>query len=101
MSNPDEIAGTMTLRRVLYRYIKMTGGEPLFAEVHQNGPMGTVQVVVGKTPEAERLVLMINKQPAVFFSNYLKDRKVDPRFVDDLVRASIDATFLHSMHQCQ
>ena len=55
-SNPDEVAGSMSLRRVMYNYIKMAGGEPLFAEIHQNGPMGTVQVVVGKTPEISRII---------------------------------------------
>jgi len=100
-SRPGEVAGSMTLRYVMYNYLKMPDNRSLFAEIHQNGLFGTVQVVVPKTPEAERLVLMINKQPAVFFSHYLKDRDLDGPFVDALVNESVDASFRHTMDRCQ
>ncbi len=51
----------MVLCYVMYKYVKLAGGQSLFAEIHQQNSMSMVQVVVANTPEAKHLVLMINK----------------------------------------
>ena len=96
-SDRTQVAGAMTLRYVMYNYMKMESGHSLFAEIHQEGDLAMVQVVVGNMPEAERTILMINKQPAVFFTHFLKDAGLDPRFLDDLVKTAISKVYLHKM----
>ena len=75
-SDPTKIVGDMTLRYVMYNYVKLLDGSSLFAEIHQENPMMDVEVVVANIPEAERMVEVINKQPGVFFSHYLVDKKL-------------------------
>ena len=99
-SDPTKAVGEMTLRYVMYNYVKLSDGSSLFAEIHQENPMMDVEVVVANIPEAERMVAMINKQPGVFFGNYLVDQKLPKSFSKRLVKASICPSLLHGMHLC-
>ena len=60
-SDQESIAGSMSLRHVIYHYVKLADGSLLFAKIHQELPMSTVQVVVPMIPEAERMVAVMNK----------------------------------------
>ena len=51
----------MTLHHVLYKYVKMDDGHSLISEAHQRGHMGSVDIVIPNTPEAETMVAMMNK----------------------------------------
>ena len=59
--------GMLSLRQVLLRYLQLSDSHQLIAEVHQSEEiMGPVQAVIPNTPEAERMILMMNKNvPAV------------------------------------
>ena len=65
-SERTQVADAMTLRYVMYNYMKMESSHSLFVDIHQEGDFVMVQVVVGNTPEAEQTIMMINKQPVVF-----------------------------------
>ena len=60
-----EVSGTkistLSLRFVLLNYLQMTDGHPTIAEVHQASIMMPTYVVIPNTPEAERMLLMMNK----------------------------------------
>ena len=60
--DPTKAVATMILRHVLYKYVKMYDGHSLIAEAHQRGHMGSVDIVIPNTPEAETMVAMMNKQ---------------------------------------
>ena len=100
-SDPTKVAGYYTLRRAMYEKFKMADGHRLFWEVHQAAAMGPVDVVVPNCAEAERLVLMINKNAAAFFINYLRDYGGMPEdFVKRLVRATMDPSKVSSVIDC-
>ena len=64
--------GTYSLSGALYT-VKMTDGRTLFAELHQAGAMACVDVVIGKTNEAEEMMEMMKKNVAAYLSNYLAE----------------------------
>ena len=70
--DPTKLVGTITLRRILYKYMEMSDGHSLFEEVHQAFPLGAVEVAVPNAEEAERMMLMIHKNSAAFFTFYLQ-----------------------------
>ncbi len=52
-----------TLRKLLLQYLRLSDGGQLLAEIHQSSKvMGRVQVVVPNSPEAEQMILMMNKK---------------------------------------
>ena len=103
--HPDDSvnpAGTMTLRTVMYSYLKMQDGFSLVAEIHQRGVMGAVEVVVPNTREAENMVNHMNKQIAVFLYHYLTNvSKLPVSFVQELLNKSVDPGLIHSIDKCK
>ena len=65
-SDQTSVDGSISLHHVMCHYVKLAGGSSLFAKIHQVLPMSTVHAVVPRIPEAERMVAVMNKQPAVF-----------------------------------
>ncbi len=59
--NPSQVSCMMTLRECLYQFWTFEDGSSMFAEIHQCGPMSMVEVVVSDTPEAEKVLSMMNK----------------------------------------
>jgi len=58
----NQFLGNVSLRQVLLSYLRLSDGHQLIAEVHQTDEiMGPVQAVIPNTPEAERMILMMNK----------------------------------------
>ena len=95
VSDPSRVVGKLSLRDILYTHIKTSEGHPLLMEVHQGEPMGSVDVVVGDYEAAERMMGMINKNPAAFLQYYLSSvAGMDEQFVRKVVAGSIDPTFV-------
>jgi hypothetical protein len=58
----NKFLGYLSLRQVLLCYLWLSDGHQLIVEVHQSDEiMGPVQVVIPNTPEAKRMLLMMNK----------------------------------------
>ncbi len=53
----------------MYNYVTIVDGHSLFLEIDQQYEISNVQVVVANKPKVERMVLMINKHPVVFFTH--------------------------------
>jgi hypothetical protein len=64
--------------------------------------MGSVDVVVGDYEAAERMMGMINKNPAAFFQYYLTTvAGMEEQFVGRVVSGSMDPTFVREIHNCK
>ena len=93
--------GRVSLRMIMYT--KLTFGElPLFLEIHQGEPMMPVDVVVGNCPEAERMLLMINKNPAAYFYYYLRDvAKLDADWLVEVISKSFEPMLVRDIDKCK
>eukprot|EP00956_Cyclotella_meneghiniana_P029164 scaffold69908_cov39-Cyclotella_meneghiniana.AAC.1 len=97
----SEEAKRLSLRTLLYKRVKL-GEFQMFLEIHQGAPMMPVDVVVGNCAEAERMMLMINKNPAAFFFYYLRDvGKCDPEFLMRLLDKSMEPTLMKEIDKCK
>jgi hypothetical protein len=77
----------LTLRHVLLTKFKLRDGFQLIAEVHQSAaPMSPVQVVIPQTPEAEKMILMMNKNFPAFLTFVLRDLHFPEQAIQEYVR---------------
>ena len=81
----SKLVATMNLRHVLYNYFNMEDGHSLIAKAHQRGYMGSVNIVIPNTPEAETMVEMMNKQLHAYLMFYIEDQGLDKGFVRKLL----------------
>jgi hypothetical protein len=101
VTDPAQVVATVSLRTILYTQIKTADGLPLFCEIHQGGPMGSVDVVVGAYEEAERMILMMNKNPGAYLYYYLvSEAKMDEDFVRKVIGGTIDPIFVREIDGC-
>jgi hypothetical protein len=59
--------GNYSLRYVLLNYLKIKDGHPMIAEAHQEDILQLTHIIIPNTPEAERMVGMMNKNLPAFF----------------------------------
>jgi hypothetical protein len=97
----NKFLGNLPLRQVLLRYLGLSDGHQLIAKVHQSDEiMGPVQAVIPNTPEAKRMILMMNKNVPSYIGNILKDQGMPETFLIELVRASCCPTQVSEMANC-
>jgi hypothetical protein len=90
-----------TLCQVLLCYVRLSNGHQLLAEIHQsNGVMGRVQAVIPNTPEAEQMILMMNKNFPAYIGNILRDQGLPDSFLMDLFRELCCPTVISKMSLC-
>jgi hypothetical protein len=71
----NKFLGNLSLHQVLLRYLWLSDGHQLIAEVHQSDEiMGSVQAVIPNTPKAKWMILMMNKNVPSYIGNVLKDQ---------------------------
>ena len=93
--------GTLSLCQALLRYLRLSDGHQLITEVHQSEEvMGPVQAVIPNTPEAERMILMMNKNVPAYVGNVLKDQGMPEAFLMELVKKSCCPTQISDMASC-
>jgi hypothetical protein len=76
----------------------MSDGHSLIAEAHQGDISLPTHLIIPNTPEAERLISMMNKNLPAFLVNVLKEQGLPEEFIDDLLKNSCEATMLAKMH---
>ena len=76
VTDPDQKRGEMNLRAVLYN-LKLQDEHSLVGEVHQAGPMSPVDVVVGNTEEASKMIEMMNKNVAAYLYHMMLSWKME------------------------
>ena len=99
-SDATKEVGTYSLRGALYT-VNMSDGRTLFAELYQAGVMGHVDVVIGKTKEAEEMVEMVNKNMVAYLSNYLAEAGLRVALTKRLLEVSVDPTMLLDIGNCK
>ncbi len=93
--------GVLSLRQVLLKYVKMSDGSTLIAEIHQSGPMGAVEVIVPNTAEAETMVLMMNRHLPAYLFHILQEVEMDVPFIKALLKESCCPTLVEGINRCQ
>ena len=92
---------TLSLRQILLNYVRLSDGHQLVAEVHQSYEvMGRVQAVILNTPEAEQMILMMNKTFPAYLGNVLQDQGMPDDFLLELLMHSCDPTLITKMNTC-
>ena len=99
-SDSTRLMGYISLRYVLYKFMKLSNGHSLIGEICQENNLASVDIVIANAPEAETMVAMMNKNLAAYLTHYLKVAGLNGDFIRRLVNASIDPLFLHSMGAC-
>jgi hypothetical protein len=95
------LLGNLSLCQVLLQFLQLSDGHQLIAEVPQsNEIMGPVQAVIPNTPEAKRMILMLNKNVPSYIGNVLKDQGLPELFLLDLVKKSSCPTQFLEMANC-
>jgi hypothetical protein len=101
VTEPTKVMGTITLRKMLYKYVKMTDDHGLFNEVHQGKPLDPVDVAVPNCEEAERMLLMMQKNSAAYLWFYLKEEtNLGEDLIARVIRASMDPILVNGIDKC-
>jgi hypothetical protein len=82
--------GKLLLRQTLMKYLKLPDGSPLCAEIHQQGLLGQVDMVIPNTADAEARFEMFNKQPAGYLYHVLPTYGALLTFIQEILRRSMD-----------
>ena len=93
--------GRYSLRYALMNFVKMSDGRPAIAEAHQSSISKPTHLVVPNTPEAERMISMMNKNLPAYLYHTLLEHGLPQDFVEDLLEHSCEATMLAERHRCK
>jgi hypothetical protein len=90
-----------TLRKILLQYIRLSDGCQSLAEIHQSSNViGRVQAVIPNTPEAEQMILMMNKNFPAYMGHVLRDQGLPDYFLIELFNRSCCPTMISEMGSC-
>ncbi len=81
--------------------MKMSDGHQLIADVHQASLLvGPVHIVFPNSPEAERMVIMMNKNLPAYVRHILKDQGLPDSYLLELVKRSCCPVMVAEINQC-
>ncbi len=93
--------GHISLRQAMLKYIKLSNGHQLIAEVHQASTLvGPVHIMISNTPEAKRMVIMMNKNVAAYVGHVLEDQGLPDTFLFELVKQSCCPVMVSEINKC-
>ena len=93
--------GRYSLRYALMNFVKMSDGRPAIAEAHQSSISKPTHLIVPNTPEAERMISMMNKNLPAYLYHTLIEHGLPQDFVDELLENSCKASMLAERHRCK
>ena len=79
----------------------MDDGHSLISEAHQRDHMGSVDIVIPNTPEAETMVAMMNKQLPAYLTFYLHYLGMDKDFIRKILTRACFPVLMHEIYSCQ
>jgi hypothetical protein len=82
--------GKLLLQQTLMRYLKLHNGSPLCAEIHEQGLLGQVNMVIPNTADAEACFEMFHKQPAGYLYHVLPTFGALLTFIQEILHRSMD-----------
>ena len=92
--------GTYSLRYVLLNYLKMEDGRPMITEAHREDILKPTYIIIPNTPEAERMVGMMNKNLPAFLWHMQTKQGLPDQFIKDLLNQSCKASMLVEVTKC-
>ncbi len=93
--------GRISLHQAMLKFIRLSDGHQLVAEVHQASTLvGLVHIVIPNTPEAERMVIMMNENFPAFIGHVLWDQGLLDSFLFELVKQSCCPVMVSEINQC-
>jgi hypothetical protein len=92
--------GQLSLWQTLMRYLKLHDGSPLCAEIHQQGLLGQINMVIPNTLAAEAQFEMLNTQPAGYLYHILPTDGVSSIFIQDILCWSMDPATIMEAPLC-
>jgi hypothetical protein len=93
--------GSYSLRYALMNFVKMSDGRPAIAEAHQSSISKWTHLAVPNTPEAERMISMMNKNLPAYLYHTLIEHGLPEDFVEELLEKSCEAMMLAERHRCK
>lgn len=96
-----KLVGNYSLRHVLLNFVKMEDGRPAIAEAHQSEIAKPTHIVIPNTPEAEKMIGMMNKNLPAYLFHTMMDYGLPEEFITDLLENSCEATLLAERHHCK
>jgi hypothetical protein len=97
----ETVIQRVSLRYCLLSLFKLKDKSPLIAEVHQLAPGDSVQIVHPNIPEAEALLLNMQKHAGGFLFYDLLDAGIAEEFIQEMLRKFVDPMLVHEVEQCQ
>jgi hypothetical protein len=80
---------------------RLSNGNQLIVEVHQASTLvGPVHIIIPNTPEAKRMVIMMNKNFSAYIGNVLKDQGLPEAFLFKLVKRLCCPVMVSEINQC-
>jgi hypothetical protein len=93
--------GCISLCQAMLKYIWLSNNHLHIAEVHQASALvGPVHIVIPNTPEAKRMVLMMNKNFPAYIGNVLKDQGLMEGFLFELDKQLCCPVMVSEINQC-
>jgi hypothetical protein len=96
-----KLVGLYSLCHVLLNFMKLGDERPAIAEAHQSDISKPTYLIVPNTPEAERMIGMMNKNLPTYLYHTLLDFGLPEDFIEDLLQHSCEATILAEWHRCK
>jgi hypothetical protein len=93
--------GFYSLQYALLNYLKMKDGHPMIPEAHQEDILQPTNIIIPNTPEAERMVGMMNKNLPAFLWHMLIEQGLLEDFISGLLNKSCEATMLAKATKCK
>jgi hypothetical protein len=78
----------------------MEDGRPMIPEAHQEDILKPTYIIIPNTPEAERMVGMMNKNLPAFLGHMLTKQGLSDQFIKDLLNQSCEASMLVEVTKC-
>ncbi len=85
---------------MLLNYLKMEDGHPMIVEAHQEDILKPTYIIIPNTPEAERMVGMMNKNLPAFLWHMLTEQGLPDQFIKDLLNKLCEASMLAEVTKC-
>jgi len=100
VDDSEKVIGTLSLRDLFLKYVKLENGTPAIAEVHQAVPMSGVSVVFPNSAEAETVLEKINKNTAAYLIFALQDEGLPEEFLRRITKSSCSPSNYEKAMSC-
>ena len=99
ITDPQIKKGEVTLRAVLYK-LKLQDNSSLVGEMHQSSAMNPVDVVIGNTEQASKMIGMMDKNVAAYLFYVMPEQGIDKGFIKTFLSKTVDPSLIAGIDNC-